>query len=66
MTGDSKAGVTRAAGHNGGPFWGHLVALAKDPKGSRQLQAQLPRVPDAQLARAAEELAPHLYELSRH
>lgn len=47
-------------------LWGHLAMLAKDPKGSRQLQAQLPRMPEQQLERAAEELAPHLYELSRH
>ena len=63
---DPKGASRGGPGGQNGPFWGHLVALAKDPKGSRQLQAQLPRMPDAQLARAAEELAPHLYELSRH
>ncbi|KAL1527063.1 hypothetical protein AB1Y20_015747 [Prymnesium parvum] len=64
---DVKAGAVRAGGGAlTGSFWGHLVALAKDPKGSRQLQAQLPRMADQQLARAAEELSPHLYELSRH
>lgn len=63
---DAKGGSIRHAVPPSGPFWGHLVSLAKDPKGSRQLQAQLPRMADQQLARAAEELAPHLYELSRH
>lgn len=68
MMPETKAVVGRVGGPggHGGAIWGHLVALAKDPKGSRQLQAQLPLMPDDQLARISDELAPHLYDLCRH
>jgi len=43
-----------------------LAEMAKDPKGSRQLQLELPRWSAAQLKHASEELEPHLFELSKH
>ena len=43
-----------------------LAEMARDPKGSRQLQLELPRWSAQQLKRASEELEPHLYELSKH
>lgn len=46
--------------------WGQLATVATDPKGSRSLQELLPRLPKQQLARARDELAPHIYSLSRH
>merc|ERR1719502_1015355 len=48
------------------PLWGNLAALAKAAQGSRYLQAALPRMSASELARARDELAPSLYELSRH
>jgi len=46
--------------------WGSLVATAMDPKGSRELQQLLPKLSKGQLARARDELAPHMHALSRH
>eukprot|EP00966_Prymnesium_polylepis_P025988 599170-Prymnesium_polylepis.1 len=46
--------------------WGLLSMVARDPDGSRLLQARLPGLPAAQLERAIRELKPDLFELSRH
>ena len=43
-----------------------LAEMAKDPKGSRQLQLELPRWSSAQLKQASEQLELHLFELSKH
>jgi len=44
----------------------NLLELAKDKKGSRQLQDGLPKMSDTQLVRACDELGPHLLELAKH
>lgn len=46
--------------------FGQLAALAMDPKGSRLLQAEMPRMSRTQFGRARAELGPHLYGLAKH
>jgi len=46
--------------------WGQLLDLATDARGSRVLQDALGRLSKSQLARASEELAPHLLLMARH
>merc|ERR1711972_410478 len=45
---------------------GKLLELAVDKKGSRTLQDGLLKMSDTQLARAIDELSPHLLMLAKH
>lgn len=65
--------LAEAASSHGSPdchelavHWGQLEAQAKDPKGSRFLQNELPKMSEAHLESVRDELAPQLAQLALH